>query len=541
LPIAAPTIWRKMPGGMSSLRFLLAVGLLAFAAPPSFAQKALPSFSDADAGQHVGEEAIVTGKVSAVSKSGKGNTFLNLGGRFPNHTFAGVVFARDAEKLGDLKTFEGKTVALRGRIELGPDQKPQIVISTPEQIQLAEPGAPAPAAAPMPTPAAPVAGKPAAPAPAPKPEGEARKIVLAQNWSSPLQGGEMTRKDLARLFAGQGTGSASEEVDPASIILYQDLAYLTPLAEARKRLNLENTTPDKARVTTPGMPLGSFTAHEFTGVFEGGYTRLCLITDNAEQLVSVLAVDENTRERTKEIDDSFGYHTYNFISHRVKGVNELVVRHELAKSGRRGLVVVESVLIDPTDTANLPKPRSSSTRTTTTKYTPRSSRDGKVRERSQWFVPVPVVDLILRACIRAWRAAGAVPRFAPPCLPRSSASSDSFASSLSRGRCRSIAPGSRCVRWPAASCCNSHSPCSSSRPRPAAPSSALPTTPSDASSGTRRKAWHSFSVRSPMDNCSRKNSGRAMRSSSSSRSRARSSSSRRSPRFCITTASCSAW
>ena len=356
-------------------------------------QKQLPTYSDADAAAHAGEEATVTGKVTAVSKSKGGTVYLNFGDRFPRQSFSGVVLVRDQEKVGEVKNFEGQAVSIRGRIEMSPEQKPQIVISTPEQIKMATASAtsaPAPAPMPVSNSAAPAPTAPVAPAPK---LAEARKIALAPNWNSPTQGGEMTRKDLALLFSGQGSVSEGAEGDAAAPV-YQDIAYLTPLAEARKRLKLEGSTPSKTKVTCPGLPLGSFSAHAFSGVFEGGFNRLYLVTDNADQIVSVLVVDENSRQRTKELDDSFGYHTYNFINHRVKGTNDLVIRHQLATGGPKGVVVVESTLVDPNDGA--PPAKSRSTTTSTTRTTTRTSRDGKVLERSRWFVPAPVVSLILR-------------------------------------------------------------------------------------------------------------------------------------------------
>lgn len=125
---------------MKTLRLLFAVSLLALTA---FAQEK-PTYPVAEAASHVGEEATVTGKVVAVTKSGKGNTFLNFGDRFPRQTFSGVIFASSEEAVGDVKQYEGKEVAVTGRIEMSPEQKPQIVIKKAEQIRLLDPAAPAP-------------------------------------------------------------------------------------------------------------------------------------------------------------------------------------------------------------------------------------------------------------------------------------------------------------------------------------------------------------------------------------------------------------
>lgn len=125
---------------MKTRPFVFAAALLALSA---FAQEK-PTYPDSEAAAHVGEEATVSGKVVAVSKSGKGNTFMNFGARFPRQTFSGVIFARDEAAVGDVKQYEGKDVAITGRIEASPEGKPQIVIKAAEQIRLVEAVAPAP-------------------------------------------------------------------------------------------------------------------------------------------------------------------------------------------------------------------------------------------------------------------------------------------------------------------------------------------------------------------------------------------------------------
>ncbi|MEO6788110.1 MAG: OB-fold nucleic acid binding domain-containing protein, partial [Chthoniobacteraceae bacterium] len=149
-------------------------------------------YADTEAGKHAGDEATVTGRVASVSKSGKGTVYLNFGEKFPRQTFSGVVFAKDADKVGDLAQFEGRTVALTGRIELSPDGKPQIIIRSAGQVKLADgavssatsappaPVMPVTTPAPMPAPAAPSPSRasvsPAPAIPAPKPTPPPREI-----------------------------------------------------------------------------------------------------------------------------------------------------------------------------------------------------------------------------------------------------------------------------------------------------------------------------------------------------------------------------
>lgn len=361
-------------------------------------------YSDTEAGKHAGDEATVTGKVASVTKSGKGTVYLNFGEKFPRQTFSGVVFAKDAETVGDLSQFEGKAVALTGRIELSPDGKPQILIKSADQVKLAD-GAPATVAtppapkAPMPaTPAPSIASLPTTPAiPAAKPTPpptEGKRVALSANWASAPQTGEMTRKDLALLFGGV-TGSPEKFVAEDSIIIYPEVPFLTPLATARKSLHLENINAGRLKITTPGLPVGSLTANTFTGVFPGGYTALTLVTDLSDQVVSVQLTDPNPRVRTADITDTGGYHTYNFIAQRDKAVGQLVIKHEIVGEGApAGVVVVDSMLIDPGATdPNAPRPIGKSSKSTAA----RTPRTGKVLERSRWYVPRPLVNVILRA------------------------------------------------------------------------------------------------------------------------------------------------
>ncbi len=387
--------------------------LLACAALTAAGQeKALPRYLDIAAAEHAGEAAIVTGKVIAVTKSKNGTTYLNFGDRFPRQIFSAVVLTRDEAAVGDVKQFEGKAVTVTGKIELSPDKKPQIVLRAPGQVAVvaeagaagdtdspampadakkdgATPGSPAPG-----SPATPPAAAPAAPAAAQKqPSAPARKIALAAGWDSPAQSGEMTRKDLATVFAGHGKASDGAAGD-AAIRVYADIPYLAPLAEAKKRLKLEGMTSTKTKVTCPGLPIGSFSSNSFSGVFEGGYNRLCLITDLADQLVSVQFVEDTPRQRSKEVTDLFGFHTYNFVSARTKGTDNLIIKHEIVE-GTPGVVVVESILVNPNDPENAP-PAKSTSRSSGSSSKSRKPRTGDVMEMSRWLVPAPVVQLILR-------------------------------------------------------------------------------------------------------------------------------------------------
>lgn len=103
----------------------------ALLAAPAFAQTIQPT----DAAAHVGQTVTVAGTVSEVHKSPRsGATFVNMGGRYPNDAFTGVIFADDASKFPDIEALRGKTIAITGLVRLHKG-KPEIVLKDRAQIK----------------------------------------------------------------------------------------------------------------------------------------------------------------------------------------------------------------------------------------------------------------------------------------------------------------------------------------------------------------------------------------------------------------------
>lgn len=65
---------------------LLFVVLLFVCLPGSLWSQTTTTIADAEAIQHVGQKVTVEGVVVAVTNSGKRNTFINLGGKYPHQT-----------------------------------------------------------------------------------------------------------------------------------------------------------------------------------------------------------------------------------------------------------------------------------------------------------------------------------------------------------------------------------------------------------------------------------------------------------------------
>lgn len=93
--------------------------------------------SPARAKNNIGKEVIVNGKIDQVVKSGTGNYFFNMGGKFPHNKFTAVIFKSDARKFGRLNTYEGKEVEIVGKIKEY-NGKPEIILDSLSQIRIIE-------------------------------------------------------------------------------------------------------------------------------------------------------------------------------------------------------------------------------------------------------------------------------------------------------------------------------------------------------------------------------------------------------------------
>src|SRR5437773_5241052 len=88
-----------------------------------------PTYTAVEAAKHVGETATVTDKVDGVHQSGKGNIFLNMGGKYPNQAFTAFIPAASAGQFPNFQQYEGRTVAVSGKIALY-HGKPEIVVTS---------------------------------------------------------------------------------------------------------------------------------------------------------------------------------------------------------------------------------------------------------------------------------------------------------------------------------------------------------------------------------------------------------------------------
>ena len=89
----------------------------------------------AAAGSHVGQSVTVEGLVSEVhtARSGK-ETFIDIGGAYPNQTFTAVIFAPSMTAVGDVSGLARKTVDLIGTVQMY-EGRPEMIITSRGQIR----------------------------------------------------------------------------------------------------------------------------------------------------------------------------------------------------------------------------------------------------------------------------------------------------------------------------------------------------------------------------------------------------------------------
>jgi DNA/RNA endonuclease YhcR with UshA esterase domain len=97
---------------------------------PAFAQAIAP----ADAKAQVGKTVTVEGMVDNVHTTAAGNTYIDMGGHYPNNTFAAVIFSADTSKFANVTALKGKTVDITGPIKLYKD-KPEIILKSADQLK----------------------------------------------------------------------------------------------------------------------------------------------------------------------------------------------------------------------------------------------------------------------------------------------------------------------------------------------------------------------------------------------------------------------
>jgi DNA/RNA endonuclease YhcR with UshA esterase domain len=119
---------------MKSSAILLTFVCATFMVATGWAQTTeVKNLTASEGARHVGEVATVTDQVTGIHQSGKGNIFLNMGGKYPNQAFTAYIPASSAGQFSDFQKYKGTMVAVSGKITLYRG-KPEIIVTSPSQI-----------------------------------------------------------------------------------------------------------------------------------------------------------------------------------------------------------------------------------------------------------------------------------------------------------------------------------------------------------------------------------------------------------------------
>jgi DNA/RNA endonuclease YhcR with UshA esterase domain len=103
-------------------------------AEPADAKNGGQTVEPADAKSHIGQTVTVEGPVDNVHTARSGNTFIDIGGHYPNNTFAAVIFSQDASKFPNVSSLKGKTVDVSGKVRLYRG-KAEIILTNADQLK----------------------------------------------------------------------------------------------------------------------------------------------------------------------------------------------------------------------------------------------------------------------------------------------------------------------------------------------------------------------------------------------------------------------
>ncbi len=113
------------------------LGVLVVNAPAAESSTNSPALlSAAEAKQHIGQDAVVTGKVAEVNISER-VVRLNFGQPFPKQPFTAVIFSRNTNKFTNLPSLQGKSVEVTGKITEYRN-RPEMILDRTNQLKIIE-------------------------------------------------------------------------------------------------------------------------------------------------------------------------------------------------------------------------------------------------------------------------------------------------------------------------------------------------------------------------------------------------------------------
>ena len=212
-------------------------------------------------------------------------------------------------------------------------------------------------------------------------------IALDPRWDSALPGDSLTLQDLGAILSKEVKRGRDIAPHP-DLKIYGEVTYLMPLERAKEVLGLSKRVNSKNKMASSGFPASSLYHYGFTGQYEGIYNQLYIITDRADQVVSIQLVAEHPHGDIPKVQ--YGdWHVYNFVNARHKALSTLQIGY--SAHNKSDILVIDSVLRD----SGLHTSRSKSV---TGRANQTTSHSGLCLESVRWYLPTPLAGLILE-CI----------------------------------------------------------------------------------------------------------------------------------------------
>ena len=95
----------------------------------------IATYTAAETKDHIGEYAHVTGHVTEVHVTSKGDVFIRFGPAYPDFDFTAVIYSNDRGKFGDVTRLQARAVTVTGTIRLY-HEKPEVILKRREQLEI---------------------------------------------------------------------------------------------------------------------------------------------------------------------------------------------------------------------------------------------------------------------------------------------------------------------------------------------------------------------------------------------------------------------
>lgn len=231
---------------------------------------------------------------------------------------------------------------------------------------------------------APAAGK--SPVPLPGLPTQPDTLVLKPGWQKSENSNRELTTELASILSPYGKSEANLGTFPG-LVLYGKVRYLMPWAEARAALELDNQVPETGVIRTPGWPgADSLKFYSYKGKFDGFYTRMNIICDAADHVVTLQLTNDSSGMNLQYRPLLPQWKFYDYVLGRPKKIEIEGIWHKIFSRNLMGEFVEE--------TDNVLNPNTPCLRIDTIYF----DANLAVQSWGRWYVVRPFLDTLLYTC-----------------------------------------------------------------------------------------------------------------------------------------------